>query len=59
VFLEDGRRLFNIGTMAPDAIWSSVREDFDVLLGAFQLDEIHGLTTAPVKLMTSKPVLDL
>ena len=29
VFLEDGRRLFNIGTLAPDAIWTSVEADFD------------------------------
>ena len=59
VFLEDGRRLFNIGTLAPDAIWSSVQSDFDRLLGAFTLDEVHGITAVPLRLMTSDPSLDL
>ena len=59
VFLEDGRRLFNIGTLAPDAIWSSVQSDFDRLLGAFALDEVHGISAAPLRLMTSEPAVDL
>ena len=59
VFLEDGRRLFNIGALAPEAIWSSVQADFDRLLGAFALDEVHGITAAPLRQMTSEPALDL
>ncbi len=59
VFLEDGRRLFTIQALAPEAIWESVRADFDVLLGSFRLDEQHGITAAPMRLMTSDPVLDL
>jgi hypothetical protein len=59
VFLEDGRRLFTIQALAPDAIWESVRADFDVLLGSFRLEEQHGITAAPMRLMTSDPVLDL
>lgn len=59
VFLEDGRRLFTIGTLAPDAIWASVESDFDRLLGAFTLDEVHGITAAPLRLMTSDPSVDL
>jgi hypothetical protein len=59
VFLEDGRRLFNVGTLAPEAIWSSVAADFDHLLGAFKLDEVKGITAAPLRLMTSEPSLDI
>jgi hypothetical protein len=59
VFLEDGRRLFNIGTLAPDAIWASVEPDFDRLLGSFALDEVRGITAAPLRLMTSEPSVDL
>lgn len=59
VFLEDGRRLFNIGTLAPDAIWAGVRNDFDRLLGAFALDDVQGLTAAPVREMTSESAVDL
>jgi hypothetical protein len=59
VFLEDGRRLYNIGTLAPEAIWASVAPDFDRLLGSFRLDEVQGLTAAPVRLMTSEPAIDL
>lgn len=59
VFLEDGRRLFNIGALAPDAIWESVRSDFEVLIGSFRLEERHGITAAPMRLMTSDPVMDL
>jgi hypothetical protein len=59
VFLEDGRRLFNVGTLAPEAIWPSVRSDLDRLLGAFALDEVHGITAAPLRLMTSEPAVDL
>lgn len=59
VFLEDGGRLFNIGTLAPDAIWASVEADFDRLLGAFTLDEVRGITAVPLRLMTSESALDL
>jgi hypothetical protein len=59
VFLEDGGRLYNIGTMAPEQIWPSVEPVFHKLLGAFQLDEIKGLTAQPLRLMTSDPVVDL
>jgi hypothetical protein len=59
VFLEDGRRLFNIGTLAPDALWSSVEHDFAQLLGAFSLDDVQGITAAPMRLMTSDPAIDL
>ena len=59
VFLEDGRRLFNVGALAPEAIWSSVEADFDHLLGAFKLDEVKGITAAPLRLMTSEPSLDI
>ncbi|HUQ82171.1 MAG TPA: hypothetical protein VM076_13560 [Gemmatimonadaceae bacterium] len=59
VFLEDGRRLFNVGTLAPDAIWASLEADFDHLLGAFKLGEVSGITAAPLRLMTSEPALDL
>jgi hypothetical protein len=59
VFLEDGRRLFNIGTLAPDAIWSSVEADFDRLLGSFALDDVQGITAAPLRQMTSAPSVDL
>ena len=59
VFLEDGGRLFNIGTLAPDAIWASVEADFDRLLGAFALDEVHGITAVPLRLMTSESAVDL
>ena len=57
VFLEDGGRLFNIGTLAPDAIWPSVEADFDRLLGAFALDEVRGITAVPLRLMTSEPAV--
>ena len=59
VFLEDGRRLFNIGTLAPEAIWPSVEADFDRLLGSFALEDVQGITTAPLRLMTSEPSIDL
>ena len=59
VFLEDGRRLFNIGTLAPEAIWSSVESDLDRLLGSFSLDELNGITAAPLRLMTSESAVDL
>jgi len=59
VFLEDGRRLFNIGTLAPDVIWASVEADFDRLLGSFALDDVQGITAAPLRLMTSDPSVDL
>ena len=59
VFLEDGRRLFNIGTLAPEAIWPSVEADFDRLLGSFALEEVKGLTAVPLRLMTSEPSIDL
>lgn len=59
VFLEDGKRLFNIGTLAPDALWSSVAADFDRLLASFALDEVHGITTVPLRQMTSEPAIDL
>jgi hypothetical protein len=56
---EDGRRLFNIGTLAPDAIWSSVEADFDRLLGSFALDDVQGITVAPLRQMTSESAVDL
>ncbi len=59
VFLEDGKRLYNIGTLAPDALWSSVAADFDRLLGSFTLDEVHGITAVPLRQMTSEPAVDL
>jgi hypothetical protein len=59
IFLEDGGRLFNIGTLAADAIWPSVESDFNRLLGSFALDDVRGLTAAPLRLMTSEPSLDL
>jgi len=59
VFLEDGRRLYNIGALAPQAIWGSVEADFDRMLGSFTLDEVHGITAAPLRLMTSEPAIDL
>jgi len=59
LFLEDGRRLYNIGALAPEAIWASVEPTFDRLLASFELDETHGITAAPLRLMTSEPSLDL
>jgi hypothetical protein len=59
VFLEDGQRLYNIGALAPEAIWESVRADFDRLLGSFAPDEVHGVSAAPLRQMTSDPVVDL
>ena len=59
VFLEDGKRLFNIATLAPDALWSSVAADFDRLLGSFALDEVHGITAVPLRQMTSEPAVGL
>jgi hypothetical protein len=59
VFLEDGGRLFNVGTLAPEAVWPSVESDFDRLLGSFQLDEVRGISAAPLRLMTSEPAIDL
>ncbi|MBC8088259.1 MAG: hypothetical protein H7Z40_13405 [Phycisphaerae bacterium] len=59
VFLEDGRRLFNIGALAPEAIWASVKDDFDRLLGAFALDDVQGITAAPMREMSSEGVVDL
>jgi hypothetical protein len=60
VFLEDGKRLYNIGTLAPEAIWPSVEADFTYMLGAFRLDETHGITAVPLRLMTSaETVIDL
>lgn len=59
VFLEDGKRLFNIGAMAPQAVWASVENDFNHMLGAFKPDETHGITTAPLRQMTSEPAVDV
>lgn len=59
VFLEDGQRLYNIGALAPEAIWDSVRVVFDRLLGSFAPDQVHGLTAAPLRQMTSDPAIDL
>jgi hypothetical protein len=59
IFLEDGGRLFNIGTLAPEAIWPSVEADFDRLLGSFALDDVQGITAAPLRLMTSESAVDL
>ena len=59
IFLEDGGRLFNIGTLAPEAIWPSVEADFDRLLGSFVLDDVQGITAAPLRLMTSESAVDL
>jgi len=59
VFLEDGRRLFNVGALAPEAIWASVEADFDRLLGSFQLDDVQGITAVPLRLMTSESAVDL
>jgi hypothetical protein len=41
VFLEDGRRLFNIGTMAPDAVWPAVE--------ATQADEASAQNDRPTQ----------
>jgi hypothetical protein len=59
IFLEDGGRLFNIGTLAPDAIWPSVEADFDRLLGSFALEDVQGITAAPLRLMTSESAVEL
>ena len=59
VFLEDGRRLYNVGALAPEAIWASVERDFDQLLGSFRLDEVKGITAAPLRLMTSESAVEL
>ncbi len=59
VFLEDGRRLYNIGTLAPEQIWPSVQGDLARLLGAFALDDVQGLTVPPMREMTSQPTIDL
>jgi hypothetical protein len=59
VFLEDGRRLYNVGTLAPEAIWPSVEADFEWLLGSFKLDEVQGITAVPLKLMTPEPAVNL
>ena len=59
VFLEDGKRLYNIGTLAPDAIWASVEADFNHLLGSFKLDETSGITAVPLRLMTSESAVDV
>src|SRR5262249_19695103 len=60
IFLEDGKRLYNIGTLAPEGLWPSVEADFNYMLGAFRLDETSGITAVPMRLMTSaETVIDL
>jgi hypothetical protein len=59
ILLEDGGRLYNVGTLAPETIWPSVEADFDRLLGSFELAETKGFTAAPMRLVTSEPSLDL
>ncbi|HYW31066.1 MAG TPA: hypothetical protein VE869_06115 [Gemmatimonas sp.] len=59
VFLEDGGRLFNIGTLAPEAIWPAVEDVLQGLIGSFVPDEIHGITVAPMRLMTADGTVDL
>ena len=59
VFLEDGRRLFNIGALAPQAIWASVSSDMDRLIDSFALDDVQGITAAPMRQMTSGSAIDL
>jgi hypothetical protein len=59
LFLEDGKRLYNIGALAPEPLWASVEADFTYMFGTFRLDETRGITAAPLRLMTSNTVIDL
>lgn len=59
VFLEDGGRLFNIGALAPQEIWSSVESTFARLIGSFRLNEVNGLSAAPMREMRADAKVDL
>ncbi|MBS1824038.1 MAG: hypothetical protein JST93_01835 [Acidobacteria bacterium] len=46
VFLEDGRRLFTVTSMAPEEIWGSVAPVFARMVDSFRLVHVHGGTAA-------------
>lgn len=48
VFLEDGRRLFTVTSMAPEEIWGSVAPVFGRMVDSFRLVHVHG-GTAPLE----------
>ncbi|MFN7934596.1 MAG: hypothetical protein U0R19_14795 [Bryobacteraceae bacterium] len=46
VFLEDGRRLFTVTSMAPEEIWGSVAPVFARMTNSFRLVHVHGGTAS-------------
>jgi hypothetical protein len=44
IFFEDGGRLFNIGRMAPTAIWPSVQDTLAAMVDSFALHHVEGPT---------------
>lgn len=59
VFLEDGGRLFNIGALAPDALWASVEATLSRMIGSFRLETTHGISAAPMREMRAGETVDL
>jgi hypothetical protein len=55
LFLEDAGRLYNIGAMAPEAIWPSVGDLLESLLGSFRLVSPGGPGAQLMRQMTSEP----
>jgi hypothetical protein len=54
IFFEDGGRLFNIGRMAPTAIWPSVKDTLAAMVDSFALAQVDG-PTRPVAAGTPLP----
>jgi hypothetical protein len=54
IFFEDGGRLFNVGVMAPSAIWPSVKETLEGMLASFALMHVEG-PTRPIATGTPLP----
>lgn len=54
IFFEDGGRLFNVGAMAPSAIWPSVKETLEAMLASFALAHVEG-PTRPIATGTPLP----
>jgi hypothetical protein len=44
IFFEDGGRLFNVGIMAPTAIFSSVKDTLEAMVASFALAHVEGPT---------------